>query len=147
MGCDIHLHTEVKIDGQWFHYGAPNVSRNYHLFARMANVRNDGDIKPITMPRGVPDDAATLTKFACDAYGVDGHSHSWLDAQEITELTEYINNVIELRGKHGLKWWDCDNFGYFFGNTWGGFWKYRDHQNSGTPKGVEDVRFVFWFDN
>lgn len=34
MGCDIRLHTEVKIDGTWYTYGAPHMERNYALFAR-----------------------------------------------------------------------------------------------------------------
>ncbi len=147
MECNIYLHTEVKINGEWHHYGTPDVSRNYHLFARMAGVRSDGEVKPIAPPRGIPDDATALTKFDRAHWGVDGHSHSWLGAEEITELTKYIAEVIKLRDGLGMSLWDCDNFGYFFGNTWGGFWECRNDPNSGTPKGVEDIRFVFWFDN
>ena len=43
----------------------------------MADVRN---IDPISKPRGIPEDATFLTKFACDDYV---HSHSWLNAEEI----------------------------------------------------------------
>ena len=149
MGCDIHLHTEVKINGKWHHYGCPSVSRSYLVFSKMANVRNNHGVDPIAEPRGIPSDATELTKFDCERWGCDGHSHSWLSAEEIAALYDYINEDLELYGcrfKH-LKWWPEENFGYFFGNTWGGFWKYRNDPGSGTPDGVEDVRFVFWFDN
>ncbi len=36
MGCDIHLHTEVKIANVWHRYGCPSVDRNYRVFAKMA---------------------------------------------------------------------------------------------------------------
>jgi hypothetical protein len=149
MGCDIHLHTEVKINGVWHHYGAPCVDRNYRVFAKMADVRNSySEIEPIAQPRGIPGDATEMTKFDCERWGRDGHSHSWLSAEEIAILYHFINDELRLKGWRVPEagWWPEDNFGYFFGNTWGGFWEYRDHANSGTPKGVEDVRFVFWFD-
>lgn len=150
MGCDIHLHTEVKIDGAWHRYGVPNVQRSYAVFAKMAGVRNltgPDRIVPIAEPRGLPSDATFMTKFDYNRWGTDAHSASWLGAEEIAQLTEFIDEELGLRGERGKYWWCEDNFGYFFGNTWGGFWKYRNRENSGTPKGVEDVRFVFWFDN
>lgn len=114
MGCDIHLHTEVKINGAWHHYSCPNVDRNYDLFARMAGVR--GDIDPISEPRGIPKDATFLTKFACNHRGIDGHSHSWLNAEEIFILYFEFGRMLD----------ECYHpaFGYFFGNDWDVFWKY-----------------------
>lgn len=43
MGCDIHLHSEVMVDGVWHHHAKGQVERNYRLFAKMANVLNDGE--------------------------------------------------------------------------------------------------------
>jgi hypothetical protein len=147
MGCDIQLHTEVKINGQWHHYGAPSVDRNYTLFALLANVRNDepGDkwyVTPISEPRGLPADATALTKFDSDRWGLDGHSHSWINAEEIARVAEFANSK-KWRGRDGSAFWEADNFGYLFGNNWSGFTKYPE----GRPEGLEDVRFVFWFDN
>ena len=135
MGCDIHLHTEVKINGTWHHYSCPDVD----LFAKMANVRNNRSIEPISLPRGIPEDATFLTKFVCDVYGVDGHSHSWLNAEEIFILYQEFGPMPDA----------CFNlaFGYFFGNDWDTFWKYRNGNSNIIPEGVEDVRFIFWFDN
>ena len=135
MGCDIHLHTEVKIHGKWEHYGSPNVPRDYGLFALMAGVRKGNDDKPISLPRGLPKDVSTLTKFASDYMGSDGHSHSYLNANEIIILEKYYAD----QGEH----WPERRWGYLFGNSWGGFIIYPEER----PSGIEDVRFVFWFDN
>ena len=40
MGCDIHLHAEIKVNGKWEHYAHPHIRRDYRLFAKMASVRN-----------------------------------------------------------------------------------------------------------
>ncbi len=139
MGCDIHLHTEVKIGGQWYHYSAPSMGRNYHVFAKMCGVRNDPDwgITPITSgPRGLPEDASFLTRFASDEYGPNGHSRSYLTASEIAELEAYMETL------YG-PFIESKSWGYLFGNSWGGFTKYPGD----SPDGLEDVRFVFWFDN
>ncbi len=135
MGCDLHLHTEVKIDGQWEHYAEGNMDRDYQLFELMAGVRGDEDMA-ISPPRGMPEDASKLTRIICDDYGEDGHSHSYLTASEIPRLEEFFRKVRD------------DNFperqwGYFFCNTWGGF----SLHPKGIPHMIQDVRFVFWFDN
>jgi hypothetical protein len=111
MGCDIHDLVQVKADGKWKTVvldpcGSP---RNYDTFAMLAGVRN-GDIKPIALPRGLPDDLVQI----CDednyipiddlvdkrkAYiGNDGHfwlgdhTHSWL---LLSEMKKYkIPNVM-----------------------------------------------------
>jgi len=43
MGCDIHWHSEVKVDGVWHHHSNPRISRDYWLFALLAGVRNYGN--------------------------------------------------------------------------------------------------------
>ena len=144
MGCDIHMHTEVKVNGQWYCYGSPSVDR-YLLFALMAGVRNNWDLKPISEPKGMPDDASIVVKLSRKAYGSDGHSDSYLTAAEISELADrWPEACKEHHGSYDhnddLEW---NFFGYLDGNSWGGFTKYPDDR----PKWVEDVRFVFWFDN
>lgn len=140
MGCDIHFHTEVKINGNWEHYGSPAMPRKYSLFAKLADVRNrDNCHQPIAEPRGLPEDATFLTRFDADRWDVDGHSHSWISAEEIAEVEDWLASELgDDLWKLETKYW-----GYFFGNSWGGFYKYPKER----PKGVEDVRFVFWFDN
>jgi hypothetical protein len=139
MGCDIHLHVEVKIEGKWQNWTAPNLDRNYDLFAKMADVRNynQGTV-PISKPKGLPEDISVVTKLSYDHWGVDGHSHSWLGYGALTVLEEWINNQEHLEGHR--KVWEFDRmFGWFLGN---GFL-----DKGSWPDGVDDVRFVFWFDN
>jgi hypothetical protein len=140
MGCDIHLHTEIKIKGQWHTYGSPNVERWYALFTKMAGVRNAEGIEPISAPKGFPKDAATITKFNYEKWKGSSHSASWLDSKEIAELEMWVERQFKERQGH---WYAEKLWGYLMGSGWGSFALYV----SDRPEGVEDVRFVFWFDN
>jgi len=141
MGCDIHLHTEVKIDGKWHHYSCPNIMRRYGLFAMLADVRNGGDVTPISQPRGLPIDVTELTKYDSDHWGPDAHSHSWIGAEEILLVCNTMNARVE--PQRTWMTWEDEEIGYLFGNTWSGFSKYpQDRQRH-----LQDIRWVFWFDN
>jgi len=148
MGCDIHPHLEVKLNGEWKYFSPLDMWRSYSTFAKMANVRNweEGPI-PISPPKGLPNDVAFMTKFFSDYDGVDGHSHSWLGLDEIIELLKFFDD-------EGLKkpWGSCTeddsykwaDFGvWLFGKSISGLKKYPGDY----PKELEDVRMVFWFDN
>lgn len=142
MGCDIHWHAEVKVNGRWEHYKEGRFDRDYNLFARMADVRNGRGIEPIALPRGLPKDITYLTNFDRENWGCDGHSDSWLSAEEIAALGEWYE---EQQKRYGEKWWRFEHhtaLGYLFGNGWN-LKKYPDDY----PKGVEDARLIFWFDN
>lgn len=154
MGCDIHLHIEIKVDGQWHHYNHPQIPRNYWLFAKMANVRNYdtftcGLIEPISQPKGFPDDATFTTKFDYEErWGDDAHSASWLNAKEIQTLAEWWRETFK-KESYPQSWFEASgggNFGYLFGNGYESFLKYKG-KDDGYPRKLEDVRFVFWFDN
>lgn len=67
MGCDIHLHTEVKIGGAWHHYSAPCVPRSYALFGKMAGVR--GGAAPIALPKGLPCFPSYITALDAARWG------------------------------------------------------------------------------
>lgn len=141
MGCDIHFHSEVKIKGRWIHHSETSVDRNYELFAKMADVRNNGNITPISQPKGLPKDATELTILHSEKYGVDGHSHSWLSADEIVLL----HNFIESNSKNYFgEMWAYHNLPYFMGNHFSGF---KEYPEDWKGYGVEDVRYVFFFDN
>ena len=132
MGCDIHLHTEVKINGGWYHYSCPNVPRNYRMFEKMAGVR--GDVaEAIVAPKGLPESSTFLTRLSHGLMDLDAHTASWLSWDEIKELYEW------------LKPYTWQNYpDDFFGRCFGNGWNY-DHEDSGVD--IEDLRFVFWFDN
>ncbi len=136
MGCDIHLHVEVKIHGKWEHYNHPYIHRNYGLFCKMAGVRRDDESpEPISEPRGLPDDLSVTAKFDDDYWIGDGHSHSWLSAEEAHEVQEWYERN-DGADKHPPL------FGYVFGNDIGSG-QVEDLKESG----LTDCRIVFWFDN
>lgn len=142
MGCDIHAHVEIKIDNQWHHYNHPSAARRYALFARMADVRNSGGIEPITPPRGLPEDATFTTRFDyAERWGSDAHSASWLSADEVAGLEDWMRGAGDL-GYPCAGYSIESDFGYIFGSGW----EISKYPND-YPKGLEDVRLVFWFDN
>lgn len=132
MGCDIHLHVEVKIKGKWEHYNNPYISRNYRLFAKMAGVRAEKYDEPIAQPRGLPADLSLVTQFDATYWGEDGHSHSWLSDAEAGEAQK-----TEEREHPPI-------FGYLFGSYIDSYIKYPDEQLN--EMGYEAARVVFWFD-
>ena len=138
MGCGIHLHIEVKIEGDWHHYNHPDVDRYYKLFAKMAGVRNYEEVVPISSPKGLPSDPTFSTLFDATQWGLDGHSHSYLGAEEVIELYQWIDKEPKVINQG----WFHDNFGWLFGNSFGSFLKYSEDY----PTELEDFRFVFWFD-
>jgi len=137
MGCDIHFFKEVKINGKWHFYGEADIDRNYELFAFLAGVRNYDNVTPIAKDRGLPNDISDVTKLFVNQWKGDGHSYSYLEACEMEELEKYFENRREsiCYTKYPL--------GYLFGGDWSEFAKYpRERQ-----EGLQDVRFIFWFDN
>lgn len=136
MGCDIHVHTEVKINGQWHHYGAPYVPRMYSVFAKMAGVRNDKGEVPIREPRGVPDALSLVTQMVYDREKGWTHSASWFDRDDIEKFSKWWDSTMKYRSNS----YDPveRTFDYLEGNAW-----YDDL----SDRGIEDVRWVFWFDN
>ena len=118
MGCDIHLVVEHKRDGKWqyvFDSESFYHERHYEVFAILANIRNSHGLKPISAPRGYPEDIdSELIKndpLNEDFYRkiqleeatiwLGDHSHSWLllsellaypwDALSPVPITAYID--------------------------------------------------------
>jgi len=146
MGCDIHLHIEIKVKGnnEWQHYNHPNgiyagsnSRRNYTLFAKMADVRNeDKEIEPICYPKGLPEDITLVTKL--DHERDNFHHESWLNLEEIEKLEDWWNQQQWYKRGDASTYFE-EYFGYLFGN---GFCEHTLKINN-----LQDVRFVFWFDN
>jgi hypothetical protein len=109
MGCDIHFYVEKKENGKWVSADTWTkeegekrksvnydkrfyTSRNYDLFAILADVRNgrgvagcdtgDGFV-PISAPKGLPKDVCTEIKTESKGWGSDGHSHSYFTWAEL----------------------------------------------------------------
>lgn len=140
MGCDIHGHVEFKKDGVWHNWSTVDIDRNYDLFAKMANVRNDGTVEPVADPRGVPMDISMEVAMDINQWDCDGHSHSWLSGPEMEAVKKWAEE----------KWPDFQNqywklFGFLFGNY---PWDYvrPDLDPYYKKLSIEDVRLIFWFD-
>jgi hypothetical protein len=142
MGCDIHLHVEVKINGEWHHYAHPYVERDYSLFGRMAGVRDEAQ-EPVAPLRGVPSDATFLTRYDYKLWGEDSHSASWLGPKEVHALANWWKK----RNPSAMSFeWDAISQTYLLRSSFTGFVDYPD-ENARKHPGLEDFRFVFWFDN
>lgn len=129
MGCDIHVHVEIKLNGKWEHYSVISLERSYILFGKMAGVRSD-EVEPIAQPRGLPSDMSVVTVHDAEYWGRDGHTHSWLTREEAGEVQKWYK---EKFGNH------APLFGYVFSS-------YIRSDLGHVPE-VTDVRIVLWFDN
>ena len=134
MSRDIHFHTEIKIGGKWEHYSQPRIPQVEPLFAYLLQ-------GPFL--RGLPVDRSYMTEF-CARYEqkqMSTHSYGFITSDEVKALEVYIRDLIRAgRFKCSLRsdiMSDGHILGYIFGNSWSDF---RD------VNGVEDVRFLFWFD-
>jgi hypothetical protein len=112
MGCDIHGYIEVKKNDLRFHgfvevqkYASWDdwdmafdikaiLGRNYGMFGLLFGVRDDV-FSPVAKSRGLPENVSDEVKAASQAWGVDGHSHSWITIQEINAINwdERSNNL------------------------------------------------------
>lgn len=123
MGCDIHIHVEIKShDNKWLSgdyykvnpYFNPNDnedfekeyscveihgSRNYTLFTTLAGVRDySGKNIPVSEPKGFPDNCCKQVIESKESWDGDGHSHSWLTLKELRDYTKGDNNKITYSG-------------------------------------------------
>lgn len=137
MGCDIHAHFEIKVDGEWLHFSQPSIQRNYSLFARIANVRNyyENAIEPISKPKGLPEDISKTTKLCFAYWEDDAHDTTWLNAGEIEQMCKFAEAEDKL--------FEHKQLGYLFENGWG---DWKDYPKS-YPSFIQDIRFICWFDN
>lgn len=139
MGCDIHLHIELKVKGKWIHYNNPSIVRDYRLFAKMGGVRNDEEYTlPICNPKGLPEDISEITFIAYKKWEDDGHNFSWLSSDEICLLSDWLKYLdIPLDLEYNIL------RSYLFDNSYKEFFNFPEDY----PSDLEDFRFVFWFDN
>ena len=144
MGCDIHMFVEKHTGDGWQsadHYiknhgideAEPEYTvqeicgdRNYRLFYLLAGVRNEGDLTPVSDPKGLPSDVTEFVRGESEEWGSDGHSHSYLTLGEIKAHKDDEGILKELIQRMEWRKKDMD--------LWG----------SGSD---EKIRIVFWFDS
>jgi len=144
MGCDIHCYAERRgeADG-WEPVLGPEPfdDRCYAWFAFLAGVRNYSAIKPISMPRGLPDSVSLEVKREFLRWGDDAHSASWLSLSELLEF-DYGQTVEDRR--------DCGSTlpaGQGRKQTYREFLGIRFFQELEALRLRGVQRIVFWFDN
>ena len=123
MGCDIHMHTEKRVDGAWEYVAAgPYDDRDYALFWTLGGIRRrPGPLPPLADCRGGPPELASKeTYLDLEEWGSDAHSLSWLT---LAELEAYAGPRDQ-----------------------SSFWT-RDLSKLHEIGKPDDVRIVFWFDN
>ncbi len=165
MGCDVHAHLEIKVGNRWHHYSSPYINRNYDLFTKMAGVRSNGSsIVPISMPKGIPEKLSVVTKLDYESWGMDAHSTSWFNAEEIKQIIDFHiryncevpDHIPEAQGEKYITEKSRTNsdirrnayeirsgWGYLFGCYLSDFVENREE----LPIKVQNIRLVFWFDN
>lgn len=101
MGCDIHTHVEIKKENKWLHIDEVPEEfdrRNYSIFSILAGVRSSFNIKPISEPKGIPEDISRETKENIEEWNGDGHSHSYLTLKELDtfDYTDYKKTRVKI---------------------------------------------------
>lgn len=137
MGTDIQVHTEIKVNGVWYHFGCPHIERHYRLFAKMGNVRNEclneEPLAYVRHPVGRMNWTSEMTKLTAFFMQTDHVQYVYtLALPEICKL---------------VQWYAAENFD----DVWGleGLFDFVDYNGwASIPNndGIEDARFVFWFD-
>tara|TARA_R110000851_G_scaffold328632_1_gene499672 strand:+ start:39 stop:452 length:414 start_codon:yes stop_codon:yes gene_type:complete len=137
MATDIHLHQEIKIGGVWQHYALKRVPRSYELFNKMAGVGDSYNHLPIREPRGIPDDSTFLTQFDYIQWEGNSNNPSWFNAKDIAKIISWLRLNDDTWQR------EIDSFGFLFSTGWESFYNYPKDR---SPD-IEDIRFIFWFDN
>jgi hypothetical protein len=108
MGADIHGFVECRgtfrtldlDEARWdatidldLLYGG----RSYDAFACLFGVRNHAGFRPLAEGRGLPGDASAHTRHAFEEWAPDGHSPSWINWAELSQVdwTEHAERVDE----------------------------------------------------
>lgn len=196
MGCDIHLFTErqknINNEQKWvnvdnwklnpyyeendedgeskYYLNSAYKDRSYALFSILANVRNDSNNKPISEPKGLPEDISEVVKAESDKWGCDGHSHSFLTMKELYDYYEH-NNIVKFSGlvddkgakeidagkmpnwwyktskQKGLIWKEWRQENYVLKNFIEALERHFELEYYRKEEDSEKFRIVFWFDN
>ena len=121
---------EVKLEDSYY------FSRNYYLFAILADVRNIDDLTSISEPRGMPADCCDEVRRETENWAGDGHSHSWLSLPELLsfnwtrkhEMEGWVEPTNWARWRQGLAPYD---------------WAYWSERKTETPRTNEEFERAF----
>lgn len=143
MGANIHVHIEVKINGQWHHYAAPIVRRDYQLFAAVNGLRAE-DIRPSNRPNAIsthhklPGDISLITRLSLEEDRGRGlHDFGYLTSNDLVVLQ---NELYRIRPEVYRTGFDELDLEYSIFRT------YVNGSTIASHPGYEDARVVYWYD-
>ena len=137
MSILIHMHLEVKKDGKWFYYAAPDIPRDAAFFDLVSGVCLQ--MKPVASPRGLPSGTdggvseVTRMCYETDRRRYRLHHAGWLGSHDLAGLQHRLDEHYGNSGKA-----DCQLESGYLHTSLGG----------GTVAGHrdwDDSRLVFWF--
>ena len=140
--------------------------RDYQLFTILAGVREDGQCVPIAPPRGLPADAAAITKIM--EQNLEGYAHSqsyltlselkasiycketpmkgWVHEEDIKLIKDGLADSLYYLNTNGedtvfMEWSDKPNVAFL--------WIIDRLEQMKAERQVsdDDIRIVFWFDS
>ena len=135
MSTSIHMHIEVKKDGQWQHYSAPSMLREGQFFDLLAGIY--GIDTPVVPVKGLPNDMSGITQYCyeMDSESYCPHHQGWLSSAELRLLQQRLRDL-----NPAMDPFDVDLEGVFFHC-------YINGNAVSSHQGFEDSRLIFWFDN
>jgi hypothetical protein len=153
-------------NGDIYYTDEPYEGRDYEFFALLADVRNHANIKPISEPRGWPDDLSNGLKDIKEYWEFDGHSASYFTLSELKKAFEaglskqtiYDPRVITSKDEQGnitstAAWTNREHFGEVGQvKIFGTFVDEKDPLEElievlKSNEEDENIRVVFCFDN
>jgi hypothetical protein len=149
MGCDIHLVAEKKLkNGKWEiikDKWLTEVNRDYTLFSILADVRNkpkedNGYVKPISKPRGLPEDSPTKS-FVRDSNTNFEDEHMWDSYWDPDDTHSHSYHTLKQLKEHDWESEHCYEYENFKKKI-----AYLQ-KIANECGGDENVRIVFCFDN
>lgn len=165
MGCDIHMYIEHKLNdplARWGAFGGRiNPGRHYGIFAKLVGVRNGLGLKPLSEPKGIPNDIAyraesDYTLFISAESQNDGYCTPEKAAQWVRDKISMKWNEYRITHPdfHSASWATADELGKVFSDPAVQFDPELDIEyvaildclNSFERQG-RLARVVFWFDN
>lgn len=145
MGTTMHAHIEVKKNGEWLHYGCPNVTRNYLVFACINGTRKEDfkeqpeiydKIHPVTTIHELPYDMSEVTKF-CLEIDNDRYKLKNFGVMNAEDIENLQHHIWEIKNPRDLDFdLEEDVFKTYIGGN-----------SIAAHEGFDDVRIIFWFDN
>lgn len=143
MGTTIHAHIEVKRNGRWLHFGAPNVKTDCLVFAAI-NGEGLGYMRESARERiypkasvvGLPSDISEVTQhcYLQNAANMHLHGEGALTSDDLYALQEHLKEIND----NYCKRYDLEEDIF---NT------YINGNCIASHEGWDDARIVFWYDH